>query len=89
MGLEFDWDPRKSESNLRKHRVTFEEAMEVFKDPLSLTIPDVDDEERWITIGRSLKDRILVVVFTEATDTIRIISARRATKHEQNAYEEK
>ncbi len=91
MGLDFEWDPDKAERNRRKHRVTFEEAATVFADPWSLTIDDPDHsegEDRCITVGRSERDRILVVVHTDRDDRIRIISARRATRGERNQYEE-
>jgi hypothetical protein len=92
--LEFDWDPDKAASNLAKHDVTFEEAMTVFLDPLSLSRLDGGSppEERWVTLGRSTPDHLLVVFHTyvEWTDDsvyIRIISARRATGREARQYE--
>lgn len=90
MALIFEWDPGKARANLRKHGVSFEEAATVFGDPLSLTIPDpvqATDEERFIIVGRSFRGRTLVVVHTERGDQIRIISARRATRHEREQYE--
>ncbi len=90
MGLEFQWDTRKAEENLRKHRVSFQEASTVFSDFLSLTIPDPlhsEAEERLVIIGNSEKQRLLVVVHTERGDVIRIISARKATPYERNTYE--
>ena len=90
MGLGFEWDNRKAEENLRKHGVSFQEAITVFSDFLSSTIPDPlysRAEERWITIGRSEKQRLLVVVHTEKGDVIRIISARKATSYERKTYE--
>ena len=91
MSLEFEWDEAKAKSNLRKHRVSFEEASTVFRDPLSLTIDDPDhsnDEDRFITLGESNMNRMLVVVFTERDDRIRIISARPASRRERRQYEE-
>jgi uncharacterized DUF497 family protein len=91
MPLNFEWDQRKADLNEKKHGVTFEEASTVFRDLLSLTIPDPlhsEYEERFIIIGRSEKQRILVVVHTERGDDIRLISARRATSHERETYEE-
>jgi len=88
--LTFEWNPQKAESNINKHGVSFEEASTVFQDPLSLTIDDPlhsIDEERMVQIGISHKNRLLVVVHTEIGDTIRIISARKATKKERNNYE--
>jgi uncharacterized protein len=76
----------------RKHKVAFEEAATVFGDPLSSTIPDPlhsHDEERLVIVGASAQGKILVVIFAErGEDVIRIISARRATRRERNAYEE-
>ncbi len=91
MSIRFEWDERKAKQNERKHKVTFEEAITVFADPLSLTIPDPLhswDEERFVTMGLSAKRRLLVVVHTDRGDTIRIISARRATPRERSEYEE-
>ena len=90
VGLEFQWDNRKAEDNLRKHSVSFREATTVFSDFLSLTIPDPlhsQSEERLVTIGYSEKQRLLVVVHTERGDAIRIISARNATSYERKTYE--
>ena len=91
MGLRFRWDRRKAASNLEKHGVSFEEAASIFGDPLSLTIPDPghsEDENRLIIVGESPRGRILVVVHTEDAGTIRIISARRASRRERRAYQE-
>jgi uncharacterized DUF497 family protein len=86
----FEWDPRKALSNWWKRRVTFEEAVEAFSDPLSLT--EQDDrhagEPRFFTIGRSSQAHILVVVHTDDSETVRIISARRATTRERKDYED-
>ncbi len=89
--MKFEWDPRKERENIRKHEVSFEEATTIFGDPLAGTIPDPDhsaDEERCIDIGQSNKKRILLVVYTERRNKIRIISARLATHSECKAYEE-
>jgi uncharacterized DUF497 family protein len=91
MPIKFDWDKRKAQDNLRKHRIDFNEASTVFADTLSITIPDPDhsdDEERWVTMGLSNRHRLLVVVHTEEDETIRIISARRADRLERRKYEE-
>jgi hypothetical protein len=91
MGLTYEWDRRKARSNLRKHGVSFEEAVTVLGDSLSLTIADPlhsQGEERLVTIGLSILRRMLVVVHIERGDNIRIISARAATPRERNAYEE-
>ena len=89
--MRFDWDPRKAAANLRKHSVSFEEASTVFADDYSLTGTDPDHsvgEERFITFGMSQSGRHLVVSHAEQGDTIRIFSARRATRSERKLYEE-
>ena len=91
MALRFTWDPIKAASNAKKHGVTFEEAVSGFADPLSITVPDPDhsrDEERWVLIGSSRLARLLVIVHAEVGSTIRLISARRATRRERHDYEE-
>lgn len=88
--LKFEWDGAKPQSNLARHRVSFEEAASVFGDPLALTFPDPDhsiDEKRWLTFGVSYSDRLLVVAHAERGRSIRIITARRATRHERGIYE--
>jgi uncharacterized DUF497 family protein len=91
MGLTFEWDENKARQNLKKHGVSFEEASTVFGDPLSSTIPDPlhsDEEDRFVILGESHCRRLLVVVFAERGDHIRIISARRASRRERREYEE-
>jgi uncharacterized DUF497 family protein len=91
MKLGFEWDEAKDEANLKKHGVGFDEATTVFTDPLSITIHDPEhskDELRYIDIGLSGKGRVLVVSYTERGSNIRIISCRRATSSEREAYEE-
>ena len=91
MTVEFDWGPAKATENLKKHRVSFHEAATVLEDPLSTTFPDEmhsEDEARFVTIGASTRERVLVVAHTERNDTIRIISARRATRRERGFYEQ-
>lgn len=91
MGYEFDWDPEKAESNLRKHGVSFEEASTVFGDPLALLMTDPDHsakEERYILLGMSLRQRLMVMTFAERPPMTRIISARMATRTERRKYEE-
>ncbi|MCI6533019.1 MAG: BrnT family toxin [Bifidobacterium animalis] len=91
----FEWDDVKASTNVRKHGVTFEEAETVFNDPLARVIEDPDhssyDEERFIILGMSTLSRLLVVChcYRTANRTIRIISARKATRHESNQYAEK
>ena len=85
------WDPQKARSNLRKHHVSFEEAATALSDPLAATGSDPDHsavESRYITFGMSKRGRLLVVAHTEQGDTIRIISARLASKREHRIYEE-
>ncbi|MEP6742861.1 MAG: BrnT family toxin [bacterium] len=89
--MRFEWDPRKAGLNLRRHRVSFEEAATALLDPLSRTASDPAHsagERRLITFGVSARRRLLVISYTERGDSIRIISARAATKHEREIYEE-
>ncbi|HSE36360.1 MAG TPA: BrnT family toxin [Blastocatellia bacterium] len=86
----FEWDERKAQANLKKHQVSFEEASTVFGDPLSLTIDDPvhsEEESRFVTVGKSITGRVLIVVHSDRGDYIRIISARKATRHERKQYE--
>jgi hypothetical protein len=86
--VEYDWDPAKAQTNLRKHKVSFLIACEVFKDDLRLERPDTSSEygeERWIVIGR-VEQMILFVVYTQRGKRTRLISARRATHYEQRNY---
>jgi len=89
--MEFVWDGRKAAINEKKHGVAFAEAATVFGDPMSVTFPDPDhstDEERFITIGQSVAGRVILIAHTDRSGTIRIISARKATRLERNYYEE-
>ena len=91
MSLRFTWDPAKASANLRRHGVSFIEASTAFADTLSITIPDPDhsvSEERFVLVGHSDRDRLLIVAHVERGDLIRIINARLATRHERNTYEE-
>ena len=91
MALFFEWDDKKARLNKRKHEVTFDEALTVFGDLLSVTVPDPGHsigEERLVTIGLSINNRLIVVVHTDRDDIIRVISARRATRHEREHYEQ-
>ncbi len=91
MALVFEWDPNKARSNLAKHGVSFDEASTAFRDALSITIGDPlhsEYEDRFVLIGASCRNRLLVVVHTERGDRIRIISARVATRQERIRYEE-
>lgn len=87
--MRFTWDPPKARANVRKHGVTFEEASTVFADPLALLVNDTVSSDRSLIIGESIVRRILVAVFVEiADDEIRLVSARRATRHERRSYEQ-
>jgi len=89
--VKFEWDSQKARANLRKHRLRFEEAATAFGDPLSITIPDPDhslDEERSVLLGTTWTGRLVVVVHTDRGDSVRIISARQATRRERREYEE-
>jgi len=88
--VRFEWDPEKAKKNLRKHGVSFEEAVTVFYDPLSATFDDPDHsvgEYRFITIGLSSRDRLIVVAHAERGESLRIINARPATTHERKKHE--
>jgi hypothetical protein len=88
--MQFEWDPEKAKRNYKKHRVSFEEAVTVFYDPLSATFDDPDHsvrEQRLITIGFSSRGRLLVLSYAERGKALRIISARLATAHERKRYE--
>ena len=89
--LRFEWDPDKAASNVRKHQVSFEEATTAFADEAALVIDDPDhsdEEDRFILLGLSARLRLLVVVhcYRESEESIRIISARKATRKERNQY---
>ena len=89
--MKIEWDPSKARLNLRKHKVSFEEAATVLSDPMAATGSDPDHsvvEDRYITFGVSSRGRLLVVAHTEEGETIRIISARLASKGERKIYEE-
>jgi uncharacterized DUF497 family protein len=89
--LIFEWEPEKAKMNLKIHKVSFDEASTVFGDTMSLTIHDPlhsDEEDRFVIIGNSHKNRLLVVVHVERGNRIRIISARKATRKEKIQYEE-
>jgi uncharacterized DUF497 family protein len=89
--LRFEWDSGKASSNEQKHGVTFSEAASAFGDPLSITIPDPGHsvgEARFILMGLSYQGRLVVVAHSEVQDSIRIISARMATRAERRFYEQ-
>jgi uncharacterized protein len=89
--LQFEWDPDKAESNLKRHGVSFEEAATAFGDPLSLTVADPDhsdDEERAVFLGLTFRGRLVVVSHTDRGESVRLISARLATPRERRSYEQ-
>jgi uncharacterized protein len=96
-GMRFEWDENKNRSNRSKHGLSFEEAIQVFRDPRHLTVPDqfIGGEQRWHTFGLSGGLLILMVSHTirdedadgRSVEIVRVISARRATPHERNLYE--
>jgi hypothetical protein len=91
----FEWEPVKAKENLRKHGITFERAADLFLDPLAVSVFDQEhseEEERWVTIGRDNRGRVLAVVHTFSVASadeckVRIISARKATGCEVRQYE--
>jgi uncharacterized protein len=89
MALQFEWDAQKAKLNYKKHGVSFDEAKTVFNDPYSITTLDSENsakEDRFIDIGLSTQGRLLIVVYTERKERIRIISSRNATKREIQIY---
>ena len=92
MALTFEWDPRKAAANRAKHGVGFDEALTIFADPLGRIVQDPrhsHGEVRLTLLGMSVRHRLLAVMFTERGENlVRIISARRATRHERHDYEE-
>ncbi|PIP08300.1 MAG: hypothetical protein COX52_00710 [Syntrophobacterales bacterium CG23_combo_of_CG06-09_8_20_14_all_48_27] len=88
--MKFEWDKDKERRNIRKHAISFDEAVTVFYDPLSATFADTDhsiEEDRFITVGYSSQGRLFVISHTERGDAIRIISARHATMSERKRHE--
>ena len=91
MAMIFEWDPKKALRNLKTHGVSFDEASTVFRDPISITIPDPlhsEDKDRFVLLGYSHRNRLLVVAHTDRGDRTRIISGRPATRKERLLYEE-
>jgi len=89
--LTFEWDENKAKANFKKHEVSFEEAKTVFNDPLLLTFPDFEHsngEQRQLSIGLSAQGRVLIVVHTDRSKNIRLISGRKATPSERRIYEQ-
>jgi uncharacterized DUF497 family protein len=89
--MKIEWDPVKANLNLKRHGVSFKEAATAISDPMAVTGSDPDHslyEERYITFGVSQKGRLLAVSHTDEGETLRIISARKASKGEIELYEE-
>lgn len=89
MNLTFEWDEDKALKNLKRHKVSFNEAATVFHDLDLATMGDPDhslEEDRYISIGHSVKGRLLIVAYTERGDNVRIISCRKATRGERSVY---
>ena len=91
--MKFEWDINKEEINIQRHGITFEQASYVFADPFALNKYDnehSESEDRWVLLGKSLNETVIVVVHTfrdnDGTEYVRIISARKATKREKQAY---
>lgn len=85
----FEWDPHKGHANVRRHGVDFADAVAVFEDERAITMRDdltAVDEQRWLTVGKDTRGRILVVAYTWRGDRIRVFSARRATASERRQY---
>ena len=88
--MQFEWDEQKNRVNIQKHGIDFADAVELFASPMLTALDDREDygEDRWIGLGR-VKARVLVVVYTERDeDTIRVISLRKALRHERERYEQ-
>lgn len=87
--VEFEWDRQKARANLRNHGIDFADAVGVFEDEFALTMADeltAVDEQRYLTLGRDFRGRLVVVAFTWRGSNIRVFSARRATAHERTRY---
>lgn len=94
--MKFEWDTNKEKINIQRHGITFEQASYVFADPFALSKYDdehSEDDGRWILLGKSLSETVLVVLHTfrdnSGTEFVRIISARKASKRERQAYNER
>ena len=87
--MEIKWDPQKAEANFRKHKIRFSDAESVLFDPMTLTVEDqiIDQEQRFLSVGSDAFGRILIIVYKYHGETIRLISARKATPKERKYYE--
>ena len=87
--MSFQWDPLKAQANLDKHGVDFADTAGAFDDPRALTMPDPHPtEDRFLTVALDSLGRVLVIVWTQRDDEIRVISARKATRRERRQYEQ-
>ena len=89
--MQFEWDAEKAAANLKKHGVSFQEAATAFGDPFSATIADPDhseDEDRYVLLGETYQGRLVVVVHADRDETVRIVSARLASRRERKSYEQ-
>jgi uncharacterized protein len=88
--LEYEWDPKKADRNLRKHGVDFVDAVIVFDDDRAITLQDEHpNEERYLTFGMDAQGRVLAISYALRGSTIRVISARKATPRERAQYDDK
>ncbi len=94
--MKFEWDPNKEAINIKKHGVSFEQAAYVFADQFSLSMFDDEhsnQEDRWVILGKSNNEMVLLVIHTfrnsDNEETVRIISARKATKNEEKTYKQR
>ena len=94
--MKFEWDKNKEKIKIQKHNITFEQASYVFADPFSLNKFDdehSESEDRWVILGKSLNETILLVIHTykvnDIIESVRIISARKATKKEKQTYQKR
>ena len=87
--MRITWDPNKAEINFKKHRIRFSDAEAVLFDPFAMTLEDHDvaSEKRYVTVGSDVVGRIIAIVYSYRADTIRLISARKATPTERKQYE--
>ncbi len=90
--LDFEWDEAKAIANLKKHKISFEEAKTVFADPFSITVGDPKhsiDERRFVDIGAAANGKVLVVSYTQRGEKIRFVSCRKSTRAKRKIYEER
>ena len=87
--MEYEWDAAKAKSNLRRHRVSFADAVLALEDPRAMTVadPDASGEQRFVSLGRDATGRVLVTVFAPRGRRTRLISSRKASRGERRAYE--